>query len=101
MIKTSKQGLYEHLINDLNLREDDLVFLYSGYKISPFYDSMIAKIIATAPSRDECILRMNRALNELVVDGIKTNVDLHRWILEDEDFKGNNYATNYLALKMR
>lgn len=82
----------------IGIRVDD--FIYSGYSVSPYYDSMVSKIIAHAPSRDECVLRMKRALWETVIEGIKTNLDLHRWILDDKDFRGNNYATNFLAIKM-
>ena len=90
---------YYHRPGGIGVRVDD--FIYSGYKVSPHYDSMLAKIITMAMTRDECLNRMSRALEETVVSGIKTNLDLHKWIIEDSDFRGNNYATNFLALKMR
>lgn len=77
------------------IRVDD--FIYSGYKISPFYDSMISKIISYAPTRDRAISKMLRALDETVIDGIKTNIELHKKILSDKDFRGNNYATDFLV----
>lgn len=82
----------------IGIRVDD--FIYSGYSVPPFYDSMLAKVIAWAPTREECVNRMSRALNEMIVEGITTNIDLHKWILRDKDFKGNNYATHFLTSKM-
>lgn len=65
-------------------------FLYNGYETNPFYDSMLAKIIVHAPSRLEAIRRMRRALVELVIDGINTNVDFDYLLLHHPDFvKGN------------
>lgn len=91
--------VYYHRPAGIGVRVDD--FIYSGYKVPPFYDSMIAKIIVTANTREECVNRMIRALNETFIEGIKTNKDLHLSILKDKDFRGNNYATNFLALKMK
>lgn len=91
--------IYYHRPAGIGVRVDD--FIYSGYKVPPFYDSMIAKVIVTARNRDECLDRMRRALNETFIDGIKTNKDLHLSIIDDPDFRGNNYATNFLALKMK
>jgi acetyl-CoA carboxylase biotin carboxylase subunit len=76
-------------------------FIYSGYEVPPFYDSMLAKIIVLAPSRNEALDRMNRALNETVIEGISTNISLHKMIINDLDFRGNNYATNFLEKKMK
>ena len=78
----------------IGIRVDD--FVYSGYSISPYYDSMIAKVIAHAPTRKECIERLKRALGETILDGIHHNIPLHLKILNHPDFKGNNYATNFL-----
>lgn len=82
----------------LGVRVDD--FIYSGYNVSPFYDSMIAKVIVIARTREECINRMLRALDETVIEGIKTNRSLHQRILVNENFRGNNYSTNFLAVEM-
>jgi len=82
----------------IGIRVDD--FVYSGYSVPPFYDSMLGKIIAHASTREKCIARMERALSEIIVEGISTNIDLHKWILKDKDFRGNNYATNFLSQKM-
>lgn len=81
------------------IRVDD--FIYSGYTVPPFYDSMISKIIASASSREECIERMQRALDELILEGIKCNRDLHLEILNNKDFRGNNYATNFLSVNLK
>ena len=70
--------------------------LYNGYEISPYYDSMAAKIIAWAPSRLEAIRRMRRALEELTVDGLRTNVELMHQILYHPVFVRGNYTTAFL-----
>ncbi len=91
--------LYYHRPAGIGVRVDD--FIYSGYKVSPFYDSMIAKVIVSAPDRETALNRMYRALDETVIEGIKTNRTLHMDIIQDEDFRGNNYSTNFLNLKMQ
>ncbi|GAB4010251.1 MAG: acetyl-CoA carboxylase biotin carboxylase subunit [Bdellovibrio sp.] len=83
----------------LGVRVDD--FIYSGYSVPPFYDSMLAKIIVSAPTREICINRMLRALSETVVEGIKTNIGLHKRILGHPDFKGNNYSTSFITQKLK
>ena len=83
----------------IGVRVDD--FIYSGYRVPPFYDSMLAKIIVSAPTREECLRRMNRALQEMVIEGIKTNKKLHLSIINHPDFVGNNYATHFLATKFK
>ncbi len=82
----------------IGVRIDD--FIYSGYKVPPFYDSMLGKVIVHALTREECLERMNRALEEVVIDGIKTNAPLHIRIINHPDFRGNNYSTNFLQEKM-
>jgi acetyl-CoA carboxylase biotin carboxylase subunit len=91
--------LHYHRPAGFGVRVDD--FIYSGYKVPPFYDSMIAKIIVTGEDRLSCLDRMIRALNETVIEGIQTNKELHLDILKDESFRGNNYSTNFLAQKMQ
>ena len=87
-----------HRPGGIGIRVDD--YIYSGYSVLPYYDSMLAKIIVLAPTRDDCIRRMQRALNEMVNKGIQTNTALHERIMEDPDFRGNNYSTNFISLKM-
>jgi acetyl-CoA carboxylase biotin carboxylase subunit len=87
-----------HRPGGIGIRVDD--FIYTGYNVSPHYDSMISKVIVKADTRDECISRSLRALDETVVGGICTNIELHKDILKDSDFRENNYNTNFLAEKM-
>lgn len=83
----------------IGIRVDD--FIYSGYSIPPYYDSMICKVIAHANDREACIKRMERALGETIIEGINHNIPLHLDILKNESFKGNNYATNFLEKILR
>ncbi|MGB2599509.1 MAG: acetyl-CoA carboxylase biotin carboxylase subunit [Candidatus Omnitrophota bacterium] len=70
--------------------------VYAGYQISPFYDSMIAKLIVHGETRDEAITTMERALDEFLVEPIKTTVDFHKKILADADFKKGNISTHFI-----
>jgi acetyl-CoA carboxylase biotin carboxylase subunit len=70
--------------------------VYSGYTIPPFYDSMIAKIICRARTRDEAIKKMERALDEFVVEGVKTTVPFHQRLMRNKDFQEGNFTTNFL-----
>jgi len=94
-------GLIEHYYrpSGIGIRVDD--FVYSGYRVLPFYDSMIAKVIAWGEDREHCLSRMNRALDELVIQGIKTNKELHQRIITNPDFIGNNYSTHFLKNKIK
>ncbi|MBP1934182.1 acetyl-CoA carboxylase biotin carboxylase subunit [Ammoniphilus resinae] len=70
--------------------------VYPGYKITPFYDSMVAKVIVWGKDRDEAIHRMKRALDEFIIDGVKTTVPFHQKLLEHEDFVQGNFNTKFL-----
>lgn len=70
--------------------------VYAGYTVPPFYDSMIAKLICKAQTREECIQKMSRALDEFIVEGIKTTVPFHQKLMKDENFRKGNYHTGYL-----
>ncbi|MEM9886757.1 MAG: acetyl-CoA carboxylase biotin carboxylase subunit [Bacteroidota bacterium] len=70
--------------------------VYAGYKIPPYYDSMIGKLICRAATREECIKRMARALDEFIVQGIKTTIPFHQQMMRDENFKSGNFHTKYL-----
>lgn len=83
-----------HLPGGKGVRIDSHV--YAGYAIPPNYDSMIAKLIVSAQSRHEVIVRMKRALEEFVIDGIKTTIPFHLALLEDPDFIAGNFTTNFL-----
>ena len=70
--------------------------LYAGYKVPPYYDSMIGKLIVYGTTRDECIMRLKRALEEFVVEGMKTTVPLHQRIIRDEAFMSGDYTIKWL-----
>ncbi len=70
--------------------------VYQGYTIPPYYDSMIAKLIAVAQTREEVIAKMKRALEEFVIEGIKTTIPFHLKLLEDENFVKGKYTTKFL-----
>lgn len=69
---------------------------YAGYVIPPNYDSMIAKLITTARTREEAITKMKRALEEFVIEGIKTTIPFHLQLMENEDFVAGNYTTKFM-----
>jgi len=70
--------------------------VYAGYVIPPFYDSMIGKLIVSAQTREEAIIKMKRALEETVIEGIKTTIPFHLKMMDDEGFKSGNFTTKYL-----
>ena len=70
--------------------------IYSGYEIPPHYDSMIAKLMVSHQSREEAIVRMKRALNEFIIEGIKTTIPFHIKIMDDENFKKGDFTTNFM-----
>ncbi|MBW3520281.1 acetyl-CoA carboxylase biotin carboxylase subunit [Flavobacterium sp. NKUCC04_CG] len=70
--------------------------VYSGYTIPPNYDSMIAKLITTAQTREEAINKMKRALDEFVIEGIKTTIPFHRQLMDDPNYVAGNYTTAFM-----
>jgi acetyl-CoA carboxylase, biotin carboxylase subunit len=70
--------------------------VYSGYVIPPNYDSMIAKLITTAQTREEAINKMKRALDEFVIEGIKTTIPFHRQLMDHPDYLAGNYTTAFM-----
>jgi len=70
--------------------------VYAGYTIPPYYDSMIAKIITRARTRDEAILKMERALDEFVIEGVKTTVPFHQKLMRNEQFRKGDFHTGFL-----
>ena len=74
--------------------------VYAGYRIPPNYDSLIAKIIAWAPTRQEAIARMERALRETVIEGVKTTVPFHLKVLDNAFFRRGAVYTNFIARRM-
>ncbi|MEX2511736.1 MAG: acetyl-CoA carboxylase biotin carboxylase subunit [Cyclobacteriaceae bacterium] len=83
-----------HLPGGKGVRIDSHV--YAGYVIPPNYDSMIAKLIVSGQTREEVIVRMKRALEEFVIDGVKTTIPFHLSLLEDPQFREGNYTTKFL-----
>ena len=70
--------------------------LYHGYKVPPYYDSMIAKLIVYGATREACLMRLRRALGEFVIEGMKTTIPLHLKLLEDPDFQNGDYTIKWL-----
>jgi acetyl-CoA carboxylase biotin carboxylase subunit len=69
---------------------------YTQYVIPQYYDSMIAKLVVYADTRDDAIMRMKRALNEFIIEGVKTTIPMHKKILDDPDFQSGNISTKFM-----
>lgn len=83
-----------HVPGGFNVRIDSAV--YAGYEITPFYDSMIAKILVKGGDRAEAIMKMRVALSELIIDGVETNIDFQLALLRDENFEKGDFDIGYL-----
>jgi acetyl-CoA carboxylase, biotin carboxylase subunit len=70
--------------------------VYANYMIPPYYDSMIAKVITVAQTRQEAISKMERALDEFIIEGIKTTIPFHQELMKNEDFRNGNYTTKFM-----
>jgi acetyl-CoA carboxylase biotin carboxylase subunit len=70
--------------------------LYAGYRVPPYYDSMIGKLIVYGTTRERCIMRLRRALEEFVVDGMKTTIPLHQKLVDDPEFRSGDYTIKWL-----
>ena len=70
--------------------------MYTGYSIPPYYDSMVAKLIVHADTREEAILRMKRALDEFIIEGVHTTIPFHLQLMDDEVFNSGEFDTNFL-----
>jgi len=70
--------------------------VYANYMIPPYYDSMIAKVITVAQTRDEAISKMERALDEFIIEGIKTTIPFHQQLMKNKDFRNGNYTTKFM-----
>ena len=81
----------------IGLRIDSAV--YPGYVISPFYDSMVSKVIAWGRNREEAISRMKRALNEFTIEGVKTTIPFHKKLMDNETFITGNFNTKFLEIE--
>jgi len=89
---------YYHPPGGLGVRVDSGV--YQGYKIPPYYDSLIGKLIVHGRNRVECMMRLRRALDEFVVDGIKTTIPLFRDLVDDQDIADGRYDIHWLEKKL-
>jgi len=74
--------------------------LYSGYTVPPFYDSLVAKLISHASTREQALVRMQIALDELLIDGIRSNIPLHRDLVRDREFQKGGVNIHYLESKL-
>ena len=83
-----------HAAGGMHVRVDS--GLYAGYSIPPYYDSMIAKLIVYGRTRESCMMRMRRALEEMVVSGVKTNIPLHQALLAEPDVINGDYTIKWL-----
>ncbi|MEW6575377.1 acetyl-CoA carboxylase biotin carboxylase subunit [Sphingorhabdus buctiana] len=85
---------YYHAAGGMHVRVDS--GMYTGYRVPPYYDSMIAKLIVYGRTRESCMMRMRRALEEMVIDGVKTNIPLHQDLLRDPDVINGDYTIKWL-----
>lgn len=83
-----------HSPGGMNVRVDSA--LYAGYSVPPSYDSLIAKLIVHGRNRNECLMRLRRALEEFVIDGIETTIPLHQALLANQDFANGDYDVKWL-----
>ncbi|MHA6334153.1 acetyl-CoA carboxylase biotin carboxylase subunit [Qipengyuania sp. CAU 1752] len=85
---------YYHPAGGMHVRVDS--GLYAGYSIPPYYDSMIAKLIVYGRNREGCIMRLRRALEEMVIEGVKTSIPLHQELLKQDDVLNGDYSIKWL-----
>ncbi|PZO71742.1 MAG: acetyl-CoA carboxylase biotin carboxylase subunit [Pelagerythrobacter marensis] len=83
-----------HAAGGMHVRVDS--GLYAGYRVPPYYDSMIAKLIVYGRSREGCIMRLRRALEEMVIEGVKTSIPLHCALLDEPDILNGDYSIKWL-----
>ncbi len=83
-----------HAPGGLHVRVDSA--LYAGYRIPPYYDSLISKLIVYGSDRERCLMRLRRALEEYVITGVKTTIPLHQALLDDPDFQAGDYTIKWL-----
>jgi len=93
---TPSPGLVDsyHAAGGMHVRVDS--GLYAGYRIPPYYDSMIAKLIVYGRTREGCIMRLRRALEEMVIGGVKTSIPLHQKLLHEPDILSGDYSIKWL-----
>jgi acetyl-CoA carboxylase biotin carboxylase subunit len=81
-------------LGGLGVRVDSA--LYAGYRIPPHYDSLIGKLVVHGRTRNECVMRLRRALDEMVVGGVQTTLPLHRRLVQEKDIIDGNYDIHWL-----
>lgn len=87
-----------HAPGGMGVRFDSAI--YTGYSIPPYYDSMIGKLIVHGKDRTECLARLRRAIRETIIEGVKTTLPLHQWILDQPDFINGDYNIHWLEKKL-
>ena len=87
-----------HMAGGPGVRVDS--HIYNGYKVPPYYDSMIGKLITHGPTREIALARMRTALNETIIEGIKTNIPLHQMLVDDAAFQAGGTNIHYLEKKL-
>lgn len=85
---------YLHTPKGYGVRVD--THIYAGYTIPPYYDSMLAKVICRAKTREEAIAKMERALSEFILEGVKTTIPFHQQLMKNEDFRKGNFTTKFM-----
>ena len=85
---------YYHAAGGMHVRVDS--GLYAGYRVPPYYDSMIAKLIVYGRSREKCMMRLRRALEEMVIEGVKTSIPLHQELIQQADVQSGDYSIKWL-----
>ena len=83
-----------HAPGGLGVRFDSAI--YQGYSIPPYYDSMVGKLIVHGRNREECIRRLKRSIRETIIEGVKTTLPLHDWILQQDEFLSGEYSIKWL-----
>ena len=98
-IPSPEKSLITGMLRDFGVRVDSHV--YVNYTVPPNYDSLIGKIIVYGNNRDQAISKMQVALSETIVEGINTNISLHRELMSDENFISGDFSINYLENKFK
>ncbi len=88
-----------HPPGGLGVRVDSA--LYSGYSVQPYYDSLVSKLIVHGSTRNECLMRLKRSLEEYVIGGIETTIPLHQRIIGEADFVNGDYNIHWLEAFMK
>jgi acetyl-CoA carboxylase biotin carboxylase subunit len=83
-----------HLPGGPGIRVD--THIYNGYRVPPFYDSLLAKLIVSARTRKDAISRLNRALDEFVIEGVKTTIPFHKFVINTPEFIEGNFDTHFI-----